>query len=159
VDVLLAVGSAIVVVGLFMGLIEAHVRRLEAWSRPRWALAPTSRRLFPYARRAVLASGVVVLFLGSIPVAVTVAAGLISIAWWMRWVRSPGYAERRLGSELARWRRDQPGVDDAELLGRILMARHPDWGEDLVARMIRDNPEPAALARIVTRMERGWDGI
>lgn len=154
----IAVGSVILVSGLLAGLFEAHVQRVRAWDRPAWLRSRSGRWALALGRRSLLVAGLAALFLGSAPVAILVAGALGSAGGWMRWARSDRYAARRLRSELADRRRAHPAEDEAELLRRIVLERHPEWGKELVARIVHDHPTTQGLARIMVRMERGWTG-
>lgn len=151
------VGFALVVAGLVTGLIEAHLSRLKAWDRPRWALGPV-RGVLPVVRWIALALGVAVLA-GASPVAAAGVATVLAAGWArLRWVRSERYVARQLRTAVADLRRRDPDAREHELLGRAVLERHPEWGPELVEQMVRDHPRTPSLARMIARMERGWPG-
>jgi len=155
----LGIGIVLVVAGLGVGLAGAHLRRLRAWDRPAWMLRGSSRRLHGLVWRAAVVSGWILIAGESRWMAAWTAAILASVWIWMGWVRSERYGSRRLLKELAALRRSEPSCGDRELLARIVLARHPEWGAELVDRIVSDHPEPRKLARMLARMERGWSAM
>jgi hypothetical protein len=152
----LTVALLAVIAALVMGLLEAHLRRIPAWDRPTWAWRGAGGTAWRILRRALLAVGLALLFVRSWIVGL--AAGAILGAAWARmaWVRSVLHARRSLHRAIEESRHRHPGVDDHELCCRAVLERHPEWGPELVDRMVRDHPDLPTLARIVVRMERGW---
>jgi hypothetical protein len=135
-----------------MGLAGAHFARLRAWDRPRFALHPAYRRGFAPARRVVLATGLVLTARAS-PVAFTLVT-LLLLALWGRlaWVRSELRTRWILDRELRRARAISPGAREPDLLYEVLARRHPEWGDELLRRIVEDHPSTAGLARTIVRI-------
>jgi hypothetical protein len=153
---LLAAGLLAVVVALGLGLFDAHLRRIKAWDRPAWTLWPCYRRAAPHLRRVLLLLGALFTWLASPKAAVGVAVGLAAAWGWRLRARSEGSLLRRARREIAELGRRHGGAADHEIHGRWLLGRHPEWGAELVDRIVRDHPSLPALVRLVARMERGW---
>jgi hypothetical protein len=153
--VLLAAGGLLIVAGLIAWLYDQRLRELKAWDRPRWALRAAYRTAFSTARRLSVVAGW--LLLASASPAAAAVVGVVIVGGWLRirWVRTDGYTARRLRAEMATLRRRHPECDEGELLGRIVLARHPEWGSELADRIVTDNPTLPGLARVLNRMERG----
>jgi hypothetical protein len=137
-----------------MALFEIRVRSLKAWSRPRWTLSPLFVAFWPLARWSLLGAGLILLSRASLGLAVAVAVLLTTLAAYLRVVRSDFVARRLLTRQFLSAARDLAGPDLGQALRRELTARHPEWGGDLIERMVSDHPAPDSLARIVIRMER-----
>jgi len=152
---LLIAGIALVAVGLAGWLHHTHLRTLRAWDRPAWFLRPGATALYTAARWAAAVAGWILMALGSRRVA-GLAAAAIAAAWAFRvWVRSERHMARRLRVDLAALRRREPRRAERDLLARLVLARHPEWGPELVERIVADHPDTGSLARVLARMERG----
>ena len=155
----LTAGVVLIVSGLVGWLYDAHLGRQRTWDRPGWSLRPIPRGIFAVTRRVAVVAGWL-LILDTSPWAGAVVAAVLVGAWGrMRFVRSDRYTTRRLEVELAALRRREPSADEHELLARVVLAHHPQWGAELVAQIVRDHPTPAGVARVVARMERGWSSL
>jgi predicted secreted protein len=51
------------------------------------------------------------------------------------------------------------GLSERDALRRVILERHPEWGEELVEQMMLDYGTTEELARVMTRMERGFRGF
>jgi hypothetical protein len=154
--VLAVIGGGIVVLALVSGLVDAHLGRQPAWDRPTWTLSRGYRAVVAVVRPLLLATGVVLVLYDS-PVAGAIVVALLLATWGrLRWVRSVRYRTAWLGRRLDALRRVHGGSTDHELLVRIVLERHPGWGEDLAQQIAADNPDVERLARALARMERGW---
>ncbi len=151
---LLAAGVALVATGVAMGLHESRMRGMRAWDRPSWALSRGYRFAFPAARRVLLGAGLIAIAAASLVAAATTAAVLLLGTGWLAWagsdLRAARAVERDLRSRLSR----EPSASVAEGLRVVLTRRHPEWGSDLVERIVADQETPAAVARVVVRLER-----
>lgn len=156
---LLAGGGLLIIAGLIAWLYDERLRDLKAWDRPGWTRNRLYRAAFPTLRRALVVAGVLLLWATSRPTAIVVSAAILGGWARVRWVRTDSHARRRLRTELTTLRRRHPECDDQELLTRLVMAHHPDWGPELAQQIVTDNPELPNLARILNRMERGWSPI
>jgi len=153
--VLLTAGIALVVVGLAAWLHHTHLRRLRAWDRPAWLLHPAAPASYTAVRCAAVVAGWTLMALAS-PWLAGLTAAAIAAAWALRvWVRSERYVARRLRADLTALRRREPRRPERELLARLVLARHPEWGPELVDRIVADHPDTGSLARVLARMERG----
>ncbi len=156
---LLGVGVVLILAGLVAWLYDAHLDRQRAWDRPAWSLRPLARGTFSATRRVLVVVGWISILQASRWAGV-VAAVALTVAWSrIRWVRSARSTTRRLRAELDELRRRDPSCEEHELLGRLVLSRHPEWGPELVSQIVQDHPTPEGLARILTRMERGWSSL
>jgi len=153
------IGPALLVAAFLLWLVATHLRERPWFDRPDLA----RHRLFDPAMLAAaagaFAGGIVVIARRS-PVAALGAAAFVALAWgWRRLVRSAAWRRRALCRDLERAHRADPTAAPRDLLLRAVLARHPEWGEELVAQMVLDYPDPARLAAVVARMERGFRGF
>jgi hypothetical protein len=151
---MIVAGLGLVALALAMGLVEAHVRRLDAWDRPWWALTRSYVATAGLCRAAALSAGIVILAVSSPRVALACVLGLVALWGCLRWSRSDRRGARFLAWEVERRKRERPGLRDAEALREILLERHARWGEDLIDRILADHPDPDEARRMVVRMER-----
>ena len=156
---LLAGGGLLIVAGLIAWLYHERLRGLKAWDRPRWTLHGTYRMAFSTLRRVLIIVGWLLMWSTSRAPAIVVGTAILGGWARVRWVRTDGYATRRLRTELASLRRRHPECDEPELLSRWIRARHPDWGPELAEQIVADNPGLPDLARILNRMEKGWSAL
>ena len=150
----ISAGFGLVVSSLLMGLLESHFRRLRPWDRPRGVLTPAFALVWTPARRVVLVIGLGAILRGSRPAAAATAGALFAMLVYLRWVRSEGHARRHLEKVVEKVRRGRTGGGVAETMRTVLFARHPEWGADLIQRIIDDHPDPRSFARTVVRLER-----
>jgi hypothetical protein len=145
------IGSTLMVAAFLLWLVATHLRERPWFERPNLA----RHRLFDPAMLAAaagsFAGGIVVVARWS-PVAALGVAAFVSLAWgWRRWVRSAAWRRRALRRDLERARRADPAAPQHDLLLRAVLARHPEWGEELVAQMVLDYPDAARLATVPRR--------
>ncbi|HUD72941.1 MAG TPA: hypothetical protein VMQ62_13360 [Dongiaceae bacterium] len=153
------IGPVLLFAAFLLWLIATHLRERPWFDRPDLA----RHRLFDPAILAAaggsFAGGIVVVARRSPGAALGVTA-LVALAWgWRRFVRSAAWRRRTLARDLERARGADPAAPAHELLVRAILARHPEWGEELVAQMVLDYPDAARLAAVVARMERGFRGF
>lgn len=153
---MLPFGFGLIALSLVMGLFEVHVRRLETWDRPRWTLSRAFPVTWPLARRAVVLFGLIVVVRASRPAAAVAVAGLVALWGYLAWMASERYASRRIARELRELQQASPGLTVTDGLRGILGRRHPEWGADLIERIVHDHPDAAGVARVIVRLERGW---
>ena len=88
------------------------------------------------------------------------AAAILTAGWaYQRLIRSVAFRRWLMRREFATARRNSPGLPDREILFRLVMQRHPRWGEELIEQMVHDYPTVDRLARMVAKMERGFRGV
>ncbi len=149
-------GTVLILAGLLLGLFGAHVARLKAWDRPRFTLGRAFTAGWRPARWVLLAAGFLCLALGSIPL-FAAASVLFGLLWgWLLWTRSPRHALLRLRKELATLEALSPDALRPDLVCAILKRWHRDWAPEVVQQIVEENPALEDVARLVTRMERGW---
>lgn len=153
----IALGTGFTSVGLLMGLLEVHYRRMPAWNRPRWVLGRVYARLWSPVRRCLVLAGPLVVAWDSVPLAAGIGLALLATATWLAWVRSERHSKRSFRRAFERLRAERPGESDRAILREMVRARHARWADDLLDRIVDDHPSPDDLARILHRMERAWD--
>lgn len=154
--VLAVIGGGVVVLALALGLVDAHLGRQRAWDRPVWTLSRGYRAGVGFVRPLLLATGVFLIFYGSILAGVIVTVLLLAILAYLRWVRSARYRVVLLERRLTALRRLHGGSTDHEIRVRLVLEQHPEWGEDLAQQIAADNRDVTSLARVLARMEEGW---
>jgi hypothetical protein len=107
----------------------------------------------------LLVAGLSLTWSRSPPAAGAVAALLIGAAVARRIARGVWSRRRAFRRDLEAVRRGSPDLPRQDLLVRAILVRHPQWGEELAARMALDYPEAEDLARVVARMEMGFRGF
>lgn len=155
---LLVSGYALIVAALFMGLVDAHVRRLRTWDRPRFTLTSAYEALWRPLRRILLGLGLLLVARASILLAAVTGLGLVVLWGWLRWARSSRYTLRSLERELALLESRSPSTSRREMMRELVLARHPEWGPELAEQIVADNSTLAQVALVIARMERGWPG-
>jgi hypothetical protein len=156
---IIALGVALVLLGLLAALAATHFKALRYFDRP-----PLARnRFFDPAlgtlKWILLAAGL--LLLGSASRTVTIAtAAAIAFLWgYRRLIRSVPFQARLLKSDFENLRRRRPALPEDRILYELACRRHPQWGEELIEQMVRDYPTIEEFARVVARMERGFRGF
>jgi hypothetical protein len=155
----LIAGSALVALAALAWLAAVNLRERRWFDRPDFA----RRRMFDPAARlirwALLLAGLAVLWRAS-RLAALAASGLFAAAWgWRAALRSVAWRRFVLRRQFAVLRAGLPGVPDEEILERLVLGWHPEWGPELIAQMVHDYRTPEALARVIARMERGFRGF
>jgi hypothetical protein len=155
----LAVGVALLLLGLLAWLAGAHVRGLRYFDRPGVARNPLFDPILSLIKWALLLGGL--LLIGdSSRRAGTFTALLLVLLWsYRRFVRSLGFQGWLLRRDFEALRRERPAAPDAELLYALAMRRHPAWGPELIEQMVEDYPTIEGLARKIAQMERGFRGF
>ena len=153
---MLLVGTALILAGLLLGLVSAHVARRKAWDRPRFALTRSYAIGWGPARWVLLAAGLLCLARASVSALLAAAVLLAALKAWLVWVRSPSHALGRLRQELTALEARFPGAPSEDLVYRILRRWHPEWAPEVVQQIVKENPALKDVTRLVTRMERGW---
>jgi len=150
---------ALVALALFAWLVVAHMRERRFFDRPDIA----RHRLFDPALAALgallLVAGLCVLWSRAPAAAGVTMVALITGMIWIRIARGAWLGRRAFRRDVEAVRRDNPGLPRRDLLARAILARHPQWGDELAAQMALDYPEVDDLARVVARMERGFRGF
>jgi hypothetical protein len=155
----LIAGFALLGVGLFAWLLGTHFRERRWFDRPDVARHRLFDPLLAAARWMLLAVGLVVLWRASPRAAGAAAALLLLLTCWRRTIRSVPVRRWLVRRRFEELRRARPGSPEREILERLVLERHPEWGEELVAQMVLDYRTPDELARVMARMERGFRGF
>ena len=155
----LALGFAALLLGLLLLLVLVHIRSRRYFDRP-----AVARLVF--FDPALLMAAAVVIFCGLLaiwrawPTAGIAAAALLAAAGVYRAViRSVLFQRWLLRRDYAALKRRHPDLPERSVLVRLLILRHPGWGEELVEQMVLDYPTFEDLGRVVALMERGFRGF
>jgi hypothetical protein len=155
----MSLGLALVVLALFLWLVGTHFREARWFDRPAFA----RRRFFdPFLAAALWASlvaGLAILWRAAPRAAIVTTALLLGLAGWRGIARSASLRARSLRRRQADLRAAHPGLSEEEALKQVVLEHHPEWGEELVAQMILDYRGADEMARVMTRMERGFRGF
>lgn len=152
-------GAALILASLMTWLIGQHFKARRYFDRPSLARGPWFDPAIVVLHWLLLALGLIVLARSSATATVVVVA-VLSAGWgYRRYVRSAACRRRLMRREFAAARRQNPELPDKELLFRLVMERHPRWGEELIEQMVNDYPTVDQLARMMAKMERGFRGF
>jgi hypothetical protein len=150
---LLAAGWLLLLAGTGGWLAWLSLLARPPLARPAFAWHPASRHLGALFA-ALAALGLALVALGA-PRAALAAACVLGgglAAWRLR--RRPARRRRRVDAALAAFERDRPGADSARLREAFLAARRPEWGEELAAQIVADQPAREEFVRTVAELER-----
>lgn len=150
---------ALLAVAFLLWLVATHLRERPWFERPDLARRRSFDPVILTAAAGSLLGGLALLARHSKPAAVGVAALVVGAWGWRRTIRSIAWRRRALTRDLEAARRTQPAAAESDLLARVVLARHPEWGEELIAQMVLDYPDVKQLASVVARMERGFRGF
>jgi len=157
--VIAVLGVALLLVSLLAWVVGLHFKALRYFDRPALARTPLFDPIITSLRWLSLAGGLTLLWRAS-PPAAGVAAAVLLLGWgYRRSIRSVPFRRRLLRREFAAARRLEPELPEREILFRLVMERHPRWGEELIEQMINDYPTVDQLARMLAKMERGFRGF
>ncbi|HEV8702132.1 MAG TPA: hypothetical protein VGV60_12735 [Candidatus Polarisedimenticolia bacterium] len=149
-------GGALLVLGLLGFLASAHFKGLRYFDRPPAARTAWFDPAIDVAKWLLLGAGLALIARGSIRAACLLAALLVALRAYTRFLRSAWLQERLLRREFKRLRRDRPDLSDEAILFELACRKHPRWGPELIEQMVRDYPTVESFARIMTKMERGF---
>ncbi len=90
---------------------------------------------------------------------IAAAASLAALWGYRRFLRSVVFQRWLLRRDYRALRRLNPDLPERGLLARLVMQRHPSWGEELIEQMVLDYPTFEQIARVVVLMERGFRGF
>jgi hypothetical protein len=152
-------GLTLVGLSLFFWLVGQHFREGHWFDRPGVARHPLFDPLLAVARWAALAAGLALLWRASPPAAAVTAMLLLGLAGWRLVARSAKMRARSLGRRQSDLRAARPGLSQRDALRQAVLERHPEWGEELVDQMMLDYGTTDDMARVMTRMERGFRGF
>jgi len=145
--------------GLLGWLFWTHLRGRRFFDRPSVARHPRFDPLLVTVSAVAVVAGLALLWRTRRPVAATVAAALLLLWAYRRVIRSVPFQRRLLTRDYRLLRRGHPELTEHALLFRLLIRRHPAWGEELVEQMVIDYPTLDAIAALLARMERGFRGF
>ncbi len=154
-----ATGIVLILAALLFWVVGVHFRARRYFDRPTLARNLWFDPIVVTLRWLLLAAGLIVLARSSPPAAVA-AAAILTAGWaYRRLIRSVAFRHWLMRREFATARRNSPGLPDREILFRLVMERHPRWGEELIEQMVHDYPTVDRLVRMVAKMERGFRGF
>jgi hypothetical protein len=154
-----AAGIALILAGMLAWVARVEMRGRRYFDRPAAARNPWFDPIVAGLHGLLLAAGLILLFLASPPSAAA-AAVVLAAGWgYRRIIRSVPFRRFLLRRDFLAAKRGSPGRPDEEILFRLVMERHPRWGEELIEQMVRDHPTIEELARMMVRMERGFRGF
>ncbi|MEK7282370.1 MAG: hypothetical protein AAB249_01055 [Acidobacteriota bacterium] len=152
-------GGTLLLLGLLGLLASAHFKGLRYFDRPAPARHPWFDAALDVLKWALLVAGLVLIARASLRVFLS-AAGLLLALWgYRRFIRTAFFQEKLLRRDFTALRRDRPDLSDEAILFELACRRHARWGPELIEQMVRDYPTVGALARIMTKMERGFRGF
>ena len=152
-------GTALILVSLLAWLVGQHFKARRYFDRPALARNPWFDPIVAVLHWLLLVGGLIVLARASTPAAVAASAVLLGSWGYRRYVRSVLYRRRLMRREFAAAQRRSPDLPERELLFRMVMEKHPRWGEELIEQMVNDYPTVDQLARVMANMERGFRGF
>jgi hypothetical protein len=154
-----ATGVALILAGLLAWVVGVHFSARRYFDRPALARNRWFDPIVATLHWLLLAAGLIVLGRSSTPAAAAAAAVLL-VGWgYRRFIRSVTYRRFLMRRDFAAAQRQSPGLPDREVLFRLVMERHPRWGEELIGQMVNDCPTVDQLARMIAKMERGFRGV
>jgi hypothetical protein len=152
-------GFVALALGLFGWLLWAHVRAGRYFDRPAIARHPLFDPLL-FVASALLAAAGLFLVWRARPAAGAAAAGILGVLWaYRRVIRGARFQRWLLGRDYRALRRRHPDLPERAILIRLVIARHPGWGEELVEQMVLDYPTLDDIAPLLARMEQGFRGF
>lgn len=152
-------GLALVGLSLFLWLLGQHLREGRWFDRPGFARHTLFDPLLALLRWSALVAGLALLWRAGPRAAIVVAVILLALAGWRELARSAAMRARTLRRRQSDLRAAHPGLSERDALRRAVLERHPEWGEELVEQMMLDYGTTDEMARVMTRMERGFRGF
>jgi hypothetical protein len=152
-------GLALVGLSLFLWLLGQHFREGRWFDRPGIARLPLFDPLLAVVGCSVLVAGFALVWRAAPRAAIVLAALLLGLAGWRQVARSAAVRARSLRHRQSDLCAAHPGLSERDALRRVVLERHPEWGEELVEQMMLDYGTTEEMARVMTRMERGFRGF
>jgi hypothetical protein len=152
-------GMVLILAGLLAWVAGVHFRARRYYDRPALARNRWFDPIVALLHWVLLALGLIALGRASAPAAAAVAVVLVAAWGYRRFIRSVTFRRFLMRRELAAARRRSPDLPEREILFRLVLQRHPRWGEELIEQMVDDYPTVDQLARMIARMERGLRGF
>lgn len=152
-------GVVLVGLALFLWLLGQHFREGRWFDRPSLARHRLFDPLLMVVGWSALAAGLALLWRAAPPAAVVTAMILLGLSGWRQAARSAVMRARSMRRRQSLLRATHPGLSERDALRRVVLERHPEWGEELVEQMILDYDTTEEMARVMTRMERGFRGF
>ncbi|HKB08694.1 MAG TPA: hypothetical protein VKF61_10485 [Candidatus Polarisedimenticolia bacterium] len=156
---MLAVGVALLLLGLFAMLLSRHFKDLRYFDRPTVARNPYFDPSLDLLKWLLLAAGLLALWRASRPVCLVASAALLGLGAYRRVIKSRLVQSRLLRREYAALKRERRGMSDGDILFELAYRRHARWGQELIEQMVKDYPTFEEFSRMMVRMERGFRGF
>lgn len=145
--------------GLFGWLVWTHLRGGRYFDRPALARRPWFDPLLILLSGASAAAGLFLLWRSRRAAAAAAAAVLVLLWAYRRAIRAVPFQRWLLRRDYRALHRRHPDLPEKAILIRLVLARHPGWGEELVEQMVIDYPRLDDIAVLLARMERGFRGF
>lgn len=158
-SIIVASGIVALALGLFGCLLYLHVRSLRYFDRPAIARSRWFDPALAAASGALVLAGLVSIGSASREWAAALSLLLLAGVGYRSFIRSVPFQRWLLRRDYDRLRAASPEVPDRAILLRLILRRHPGWGEELAEQMILDYPSLDEVARLMARMERGFRGF
>jgi hypothetical protein len=152
-------GIIALLLGILGWLVWTHLRAGRYFDRPAIARNRLFDPLLVTLSTVLAASGLLMLWLAR-PVAAIAATALLIVLWaYRRAIRTVTFQRWLLRRDFLTLRRLHPDLPERVLLARLVVRRHPGWGEELAEQMVIDYPSLDEIAAMLARMERGFRGF
>jgi hypothetical protein len=155
----LATGACLCLIAAGAWLLGRHLAEARFYDRPRFARRRGFDAGLAVFRWLAFGAGLALLWRASPRAAGAVAAIFLLALAWRGAVQSRAWKRRLLQRDYERLRRDRPDLEERDLLIRVVLLHHPRWGEELISQMVLDYRTLDGIARVITRMERGFRGF
>jgi len=152
-------GITALLLGLLGWLVWTHVRAGRYFDRPAIARNRLFDPLLVTLSAVLAAAGLLMLWLAR-PAAAIAAAAFLAVLWgYRRAIHTIAFQRWLLRRDFRALRRLHPDLPERVLLARLVVRRHPRWGEELAEQMVIDYPSLDEIAAMLARMERGFRGF
>jgi hypothetical protein len=145
--------------GLFGWLVWTHVRTGRYFDRPAIARHRFFDPVLAAASGVSVAAGLLLLWRSRRTAAVAAAAVLLLLWAYRRAIRGVAFQRWLLRRDYRALRRRHPDLEEKAILVRLVIGRHPAWGEELIEQMVIDYPNVDDIAVLLARMQRGFRGF
>jgi hypothetical protein len=152
-------GITALLLGLLGWLVWTHVRAGRYFDRPAIARNRLFDPLLVTVSAVLAAAGLLMLWLARPAAAIAATALLVALWAYRSTIRTVTFQRWLLRRDFLALRRLHPDLPERVLLARLVVRRHPGWGEELAEQMVIDYPSVDEIAAMLARMERGFRGF